>query len=121
MAHFPQSHTRTRSPRVVVPNAEPIFFNNLGGQRHTAVLHKLSLTGGLAEFSKPPGDLTLAEFLLQTISGPVKGLVEFLAVQKKSGPRTCAFRFIALSDGDYKRLSVALRALHQKGFGESAS
>jgi ribosomal protein L28 len=119
MVTFQQSHAKTRSPRVVVPNKEPIVFN-LGGHRFTAVLKKLSLTGGLAAFSSPINNLTLAEFLLETISGPVKGMVEFLAPQKRTGPNVYPFRFIGLSDGDYKRLSVALRALHQKGFGESA-
>ena len=76
MPHFPQTLSKTRSPRVRVPNSEMIRFN-LGGQQVSAVLQKISLTGGLAEFSHSIGSATIAEAKLNTISGQVSGLVEF--------------------------------------------
>ena len=79
MPHFPQmeTQTKTRSPRVRVPNNESIRFN-LGGHQVSAVLQKISLTGGLAQFTGSIGSATIAEAKVNTLSGPVSGLVEFL-------------------------------------------
>jgi len=114
MPHFPQVQSKTRSPRVRVPNNESIRFN-LGGRQVSAILQKISLTGGLAEFSTSIGSATIAEAKLNTISGQVSGLVEFLP--SPDGSDTYPFRFIALSDQDYDRLSSTIRSMQQKGFG----
>src|SRR5262249_15118629 len=106
-----------RSPRVRVPNQEKMRFN-IDGRLVPAVLHKISLTGGLAEFSGPLGEMTFAEAMIDTASGPVKGLVEFLTKQKKAGAHTYAFRFVALSDGDYKRLNATLALMRKLGLSE---
>jgi hypothetical protein len=118
MPHFPQSHDKKRSPRVRVPNQETIRFN-MDGRLVPAVLHKLSLTGGLAEFTGSLGEVTIAEALLTTSSGPVRGLVEFMRAQSKNTPRTYPFRFIALSDGDYQRLNSTLLQMRKLGLGEA--
>jgi hypothetical protein len=117
MPHFPKSESKTRAPRVRVPNRETIRFN-VDGRVVPAILHKLSLTGGLAEFPGALGAVSIAEAMLDTACGPVSGLVEFLRVQKSLGPRTYAFRFIALSDGDYKRLNQTLLMMRKLGLGE---
>jgi hypothetical protein len=119
MPHFPQTQTKKRSPRVRVPNEEPVRFD-IGGHLVTAVLHRLSLTGGLAEFSTTLGsEVSIAEIRLTTANGPVTGLVEFLRPQDKKSPRTYPFRFIALGDADYRRLDATLRLMRTKGLGES--
>ena len=115
MAHFPQ-HSRTRSPRVRVPNPESISFN-LGETQTTAKLRKLSLTGGLAEFETPLGEVSLAEVVLNTASGPVSALVEFLQAAKEPC-RSRPFRFIALDDRDYERLNTTLSAMRRQGLEE---
>jgi hypothetical protein len=117
MPHFPQAHTKTRSPRVRVPNEETIRFD-IGGHVVTAVLCKISLTGGLAQFDRSLGDVTLAEARLSTASGPVCGLVEFLPPQKKTGPNCYPFRFLALSDADHRRLQSTLNVMRKLGLGE---
>jgi len=117
MPDFPQAQTKTRSPRVRVPNGETIRFN-VDGPIIPAILHKLSLTGGLAEFPGALGAVSIAEAMMETACGPVSGLVEFLRVQKSQGPRTYAFRFIALSDGDYKRLNATLLMMRKNGLDE---
>src|SRR5215470_48041 len=117
MPHFPQAQTKTRSPRVRVPNDEGIRFN-VDGHLVPAILHKISLTGGLVEFAGAFRAASIAEAYLETTCGPVKGLVEFLSKQKKTPAGTQAFRFIALSDGDYKRLSTTLILMRKNGFGE---
>jgi len=114
MPHFPQAQTKTRSPRVRVPNHESIRFN-LGGRQVSAVLQKISLTGGLAEFSSSIGSATIAEAKMNTISGQVSGLVEFLP--SPDGSDTYPFRFIALSDQDYDRLSSTIKMMQQQGYG----
>ena len=114
MPHFPQTQSQTRSPRVRVPNNESIRFN-LGGRQVSAVLQKISLTGGLAEFNVSIGSATLAEMKLNTIAGQVSGLVEFLPSQDNTP--TYPFRFIALSDDDFARLSSTIKAMQQQGFG----
>lgn len=114
MPYFPQTQTKTRSPRVRVPNSESIRFN-LGGRQVSAVLQKISLTGGLAEFTSSIGSATIAEARLNTISGQVNGLVEFLP--SPDGTATYPFRFIALSDEDYERLSSTIKVMQQQGFG----
>jgi hypothetical protein len=115
MPHFPQTQTQTRSPRVRVPNGESIRFN-LGGHQVQAVLQKISLTGGLAEFSRSIGSATIAEAKVNTLSGPVSGLVEFLPPQV--GSCIYPFRFIALSDQDYERLNATLQFMRKQGFGD---
>jgi hypothetical protein len=119
MPQFPQTQTKTRSPRVRIPNKASIRFN-LGEHSVLAVLHRLSLTGGLAEFNGRLDDVTIAEAKLKTQSGIVSGLVEFLRPQKSHGPAARAFRFLALGDADYKRLHTTLQLMRQKGYAEEA-
>src|SRR5258708_39626104 len=96
MAHFPTTTTRTRAPRVRIPNDETINLN-LGGRKVSATLRLLSLTGGLVEFPKPVGELSLAEVGLTTIAGPVKALVEFLPPANRQ-PAAGPFRFTAIDE-----------------------
>ena len=117
MPHFPHAQTKARSPRVRVPNQEKIRFN-IDGRLVPAVLRKVSLTGGLAEFPGALGEISIAEAMIETASGQVRGLVEFLRTQKKLGPHTYAFRFIALSDADYKRLNATLALMRKLGLSE---
>jgi hypothetical protein len=117
MPQFPQSQSKTRSQRYRIPNQGSIRFN-LGEHSVQAVLHRLSMTGGLAEFKGSIGDVTIAEARLNTPAGVVSGLVEFLRPQKNVGPAARAFRFIALGDGDFKRLSATLELMRRKGYAE---
>jgi hypothetical protein len=114
MPHFPQAQSKNRSPRVRVPNSESIRFN-LGGRQVSAILQKISMTGGLAEFPSTIGSATIAEMKLNTISGQVSGLVEFLP--SPDGSATYPFRFIALSDEAYERLNSTIKMMQQQGFG----
>ncbi len=119
MAQFPQSQSKRRSPRVRVPNDEMVRFN-IDGSVVPAVLQRLSLTGGLAEFATPINAGNIAEVQLNTTLGPVSGLVEFLR-QQKAGPKQHPFRFIALGDGDYKRLNATLQLMRRLGLGLDAN
>lgn len=118
MAHFPQSQSKKRSPRVRVPNDEMVRFN-IDGSIVPGVLQRLSLTGGLAEFPAPVMAGNIAEVQLNTTLGTVSGLVEFL--RQQGGPRSHPFRFIALGDGDYKRLNATLQLMRRLGLGDDAN
>ena len=119
MAHFPQSQSKKRSPRVRVPNDEMVRFN-IDGAVVPGVLQRLSLTGGLAEFPTSVGAGNIAEVQLNTTLGPVSGLVEFLRHQKGEA-MAHPFRFIALGDGDYKRLNATLQLMRRLGLGLDAN
>lgn len=119
MAHFPQSQSKKRSPRVRVPNDEMVRFN-INGAIVPGVLQRLSLTGGLADFPVPVLAGNIAEVQLNTTLGPVSGLVEFLC-QQTGGPKSHPFRFIALGDGDYKRLNATLQLMRRLGLGDDAN
>jgi hypothetical protein len=118
MPHFPHAQTKARSPRVRVPNQERIRFN-IDGKLVPAVLRKISMTGGLVEFQGTLGEVSIAEAMIETASGQVRGLVEFLRAPKKLNSHSYGFRFIALSDADYKRLQATLTLMRKLGLGES--
>lgn len=117
MAHFPQPHSRVRAPRVRVPNNEPVKFN-LGTGEFSAKLHCLSLTGGLVQFERAVGELSLAEVVLTTKSGPVKALVQFLKPQLEGNSPPRPFRFVALDDPDFHRLAGTIQEMRKRGLGE---
>jgi hypothetical protein len=103
---------------VRVPNEEPVSFN-IQDKRVTATLQKISMTGGLAQFNKDPGRMSLAEIRLETLAGPVRGLVEFLnPLKQRSAYHHLPFRFIALDEVDQARLKKTLHLMRQQGFGE---
>ncbi len=114
MAHFPSPHSRNRAPRVSVPSAGTVTFN-LGRGLVSATLRSLSTTGGLAEFSGNIGTVPLAEMALETPSGPVKGLVEFLNPPQKEKPSFRPFRFIAIDEDDYRRLRNIVQRMVAQG------
>ena|SRR5579872_3619441 len=116
MPHFPQPLTRTRAPRVRVPGGESVNFR-IGNRQISANLKKLSMTGGLAEFPAHLGDIPLAEVVINTVSGPISALVEFLK-PRTPGDMTRPFRMVALDDHDYERLSSTLRNMRSQGQAE---
>src|SRR5260370_16589682 len=117
MHHFRKSERKGGSAGGRGPNEETIRFS-VDGRLVPAILHKISLTGGLAEFPCALGEVSIAEASFETTNGPVKGLVELLAMLKKGRPNTYPFRFIALSDSDYKRLNATLTLMRKQGFAE---
>jgi len=116
MPHFPQALSRTRSPRVRVPGGESVNFR-IGNRQISATLRKLSMTGGLVEFPVGLGDIPLAEVVINTVSGPIKALVEFLK-PRHDGDTARPFRMVALDDHDYERLSATLKTMRSQGQAE---
>jgi hypothetical protein len=88
------------------------------GRLIPAVLRKLSMTGGLAEFPGSVGEISIAEAHLTTACGPVRGLVEILRAQSRNA-HTYPFRFIALGDSDYQRLQATLVMMQKHGLADA--
>src|SRR5581483_9614132 len=107
MAHFPQPHTKVRAPRVRVTGGKPIKFS-LGNKDVPATLEVISATGGRVSMARGLRPGTLAEALMATNAGPVTGVVELLAMKPQGRAVAQAFRFLALSDHDYSRLTDTL-------------
>jgi len=84
----------------------------------SAVLRKLSMTGGLAEFPGSLGEISIAEAQLTTACGPVRGLVEILRSQSRN-IHSYPFRFIALGDYDYQRLQATLLLMQKRGLADA--
>lgn len=112
MAYFPRPDSKKRAPRACVPNHGAVKFN-LGRGLVSATLLRLSTTGGLAEFRGNIGTVPLAELALDTPSGTVKGLVEFLSSSEKQNHSSRPFRFIALDEDDFRRLRAAVQLMRK--------
>jgi len=107
MAHFPNPHNTVRAPRVRVTGGKPIKFS-LGNKHVPAVLEILSVTGGRVSMPKGLRPGTLAEAYMATSAGPFSGVVELLGMRPEGKTVAQAFRFLALSDNDYSRLTDTL-------------
>jgi len=107
MAHFPQPHTKVRAPRVRVTGGKLIKFC-LGSKHVPAMLEVISLTGGRVSMARGLRPGTLAEAFMATSAGPVTGVAELLAMRPQGKAVAQAFRFLALSDNDYSRLTDTL-------------
>lgn len=116
MAHFPQPHPSVRAARIRVPNSESVSFS-LEGKRVPAVLHEISLTGGLVQFSISIREGTFAELKMQAKSGPISALVELLRPSKRSSGTMHPFRFVALGEHDHEHLVAAIKEMLALGYG----
>jgi len=107
MAHFPQPHAKMRAPRVRVSGGKPIKFS-LGNKDVPATLEVISATGGRVSMPRGLRPGTLAEAFMARNAGPLTGVVELLAMKPQGKTVAQAFRFLALSDNDYSRLTDTL-------------
>lgn len=106
MPQFPQPHGCKRSIRICLGDPEPVEFK-VGEQRIQGLLHKVSLTGGLVQTQSQLPAESVAEMVVRTKIGPVRGLVQFFATTPRAQSEQ-AFRFLALDDDDYARLCAVL-------------
>ena len=107
MAHFPHPHAKMRAPRVRITGSQPIKFS-LGDKFVPAMLEVISLTGGRVSMPRGLRPGTIAEAHMLAHGGPVTGVVELLATKSQGKAVAQAFRFLALSDHDYTRLTDTL-------------
>lgn len=109
MTHFPRTDAYRRAPRVQLNGTVAAAIHADGGQRARAKLQSLSVTGGLLQLQKGLLAGDFVEIAFQTRSGPVYGMAEMLEPMRKA-QSACfqPFRFVALGDGDHRKLSNAL-------------
>jgi hypothetical protein len=122
MSHFPQSNVNQRSPRVQLHGSVAAAVMAEGGQRASAKLQSISVTGGLLQLKQELAAGDFVEIAFQTPSGAIHGMAEMLHPARKF-QSVCfqAFRFIALGDEDHERLRMALDSALDRGFRGPAS
>ena len=107
MTYFPQPLSKRRAVRVrLAATALVVHFE--GGSRITGQLQAISLTGGLLGLRKPLTVGALVEIMFLTPAGPVLGMAELLSPCLATVRCLQPFRFIALDDGDHRRLRMAI-------------
>jgi hypothetical protein len=117
MAHLPQSHLSYRSPRVQLAETTPAVLRLPDGHRSTGQLETVSLTGGLLSMSNMLDRGSRIKLMFLTQTGPVLGAAEMLnPVSTTRQP----FRFVALQEGDQRRLRAAVLSSLDQNPGEQA-
>src|ERR1700693_5049008 len=97
----PPASSACRAQRIRPTEYTPAVIRFQGGNSVTGNLEVISSTGGLLRLSKPLILGTRIKLLFLTESGPVLGAAEMLsAISWTQQP----FRFVALADGDQRRL-----------------
>jgi hypothetical protein len=122
MSHFPQSNVNQRSPRVQLHGSVAAAVMADGGQRASAKLQSISVTGGLLQLQHELSAGDFVEIAFHTPAGAIHGMAEMLPPARKF-QSACfqAFRFIALGDEDHSRLRMALEAALDRGLLGPAS
>jgi hypothetical protein len=114
----PGKRTRTRPPRIRVPNNERALFT-VDTNKFVGVIRRLSLTGGSAVLSKGPIlQGTLAQMDLITVFGKVTAQIEFMHSGADGIPLAQAFRFLDMDDVSSERFSAAARQMEKAGFSD---
>jgi hypothetical protein len=112
MASVPHLDTYWRCPRVRLAEVVPAVVRLPDGRPHRGKLETISLTGGLLTLPNivDPGSRTNLMFLTQM--GPVAAAAEMLRpVSTTRQP----FRFIAIEEGDHRRLRAMVQSFLNSG------
>ena len=115
MTYFPQPNPAKRARRVRLPGSLAIAIKTKGRQPVQAILHEISLTGGLLVLSKALEEGDFMEVSFQTDHGVVRGMVELLSARSKSKSGCLQpFRFVAIEDEDHTKLRMTLESLRNE-------
>jgi ABC-type phosphonate transport system ATPase subunit len=79
------------------------------GKHLKGILQVVSRTGGCVRLDRALRPGTLLEVVLESGSGPVTALVEFLAARPHGRFFVQPFRFVAFSDEDFARFDSSLQ------------
>jgi hypothetical protein len=110
MAHFPQTNTFVRAPRINFRRPLSIDFCLDQKNMVRGDLHVVSATGGRAQTAKPVPEGCLAELRIGSESGMIRGIAEMLPGRQTIHGWLQPFRFVALGDDDYDSLRKVLKA-----------
>ena len=112
MTYLPHSHTYWRSPRVRLADITPAVLRLADGRRHRGELETISLTGGLLSMPTMLDRGSRIKLMFLTPTGPVLGSAEMLSpVSTTRQP----FRFVALEEGDQRRLRAVVQSFLDPG------
>jgi hypothetical protein len=112
MTYLPHSHTYWRSPRVRLADITPAVLRLADGRRHRGELETISLTGGLLSMPNMLDRGSRIKLMFLTPTGPVLGSAEMLSpVSTTRQP----FRFVALEEGDQRRLQAVVQSFLDPG------
>ncbi|MBV9484050.1 MAG: hypothetical protein JO249_25360 [Acidobacteria bacterium] len=90
------------------------------GQRSSARLQTVSVTGGLLRVLRPLSPGAIVELFFPTASGAVLGLAEMLMPCVPAPLGLQPFRFVALDRGDLRKLHAAIALCLEQGGGSQA-
>ncbi|HVO63931.1 MAG TPA: hypothetical protein VMT53_23620 [Terriglobales bacterium] len=97
-----------RPVRVQLPGMPPTSIRLENGQRSTAKLQIVSVTGGLLRVLKPFSPGAIVELFFPTENGPVLGMAQMLSPCPAAPIGLQPFRFVALDRSDLQRLRAAI-------------
>jgi hypothetical protein len=108
MTFSPENRSQERAPRVQLPGMPYANIRLQDGQRATAKLQTISVTGGLLRVLKPLTPGAVAEVMFWTDSGPVLGLAELLRPRIDASIGVQPFRFLTMDRTDRETLHAAI-------------
>jgi len=97
-----------RPVRVQLPGMPPASIRLENGQRSTAKLQIISITGGLLRVLKPFSPGAIVELFFPTPTGPVLGMAQMLMPCPSSPIGLQPFRFVAIDNSDLRKLRAAI-------------
>jgi hypothetical protein len=112
MTYLPHSHANWRSPRVRLADITPAVLRLPDGRRSQGKLETISLTGGLLSMSNMLDRGSRIKLMFLTHTGPVLGAAEMLSPVSTTGQ---PFRFVALEEGDQRRLRAVVQSFLEPG------
>lgn len=117
MTSLPQLQSRQRPPRVRFQATTPAVLRFQDGQRASAKLQVVSLTGGLLSIPIPLNQGSQGKLMFLTNTGSVLGGVEMLRPVARS---LQPFRFVSLAVDDQRRLGSIINASAGPNYVEPA-
>jgi hypothetical protein len=115
MPYLPQSSQR-RAERARFNELTPVVLRFQDGQRASASLKVVSLTGGLLAVPRPMTEGTKARLMFLTRGGSVLGIAEMLSPMSWDQQ---PFRFVSLHHDDECRLQAAIQASRTQAHRET--
>ncbi len=108
MISSPQPPQKRRALRVRLPGMPQAFIRFEDGQRPSARIQTISVTGGLLRVLKPLSTGAVVEMMFSTNAGPVLGMAELLSPYSAARIGLQPFRFTALDEADRRTLRIAI-------------
>lgn len=106
-----------RPVRVQLPGMPPTSIRLENGQRSSAKLQTVSVTGGLLRVLKPLSPGAIVELFFPTQIGPVLGMAQMLMPCPSAPMGLQPFRFVALDRSDLRKLRAAISLCLDDGPG----